>query len=547
MAKDKRTKVSIYLLKEKIAIEEAIKNLKKDPAEIGGGELYYRESFPNTPSWVETFFDNGIDEDRFKSQSSSIIYVRKVNINGNLRTFLLPFGYGHTMLNDIYCVDDFGLKLVLNIVESDTLKKISTKSLTSDPKNTTEQFSGQGETSGFGFDIEQDLLEEVTGKTKEEYTKLFGKGYVTGKTGFSISKKINIHNLEDFLRTCFKLYNKDSYKENFDFIDNIQLIKNTEELDNRIVAHINNEIFNNEIFNNEIFNNEISDNNIKLWLAIPEIIEWPNVSGFSFTNKNDRLVSDISYDNFQDALLNKRKKEFDLKDIKDWKVTAFREDTNQKYKNWSLYKCLCGEVSYPDEMKKKILSNGKWYNIEESFVKKVEDSYEKIMGHSYGIGGKLKNAERKEREDAYNLRMSQDRELGLIHMDNELIPYGGGPSKVEFCDLYDPKEKTFYHIKKYSSSRALSHLFAQGRVSGQLFLRDSEFRGEVMDRNSSLNLEDSPKASDYKIVYGIISNREESLNLPFFSKVNLRNEEKFLRYAYFDKVYLVKIQEDNPK
>ena len=78
------------------------------------------------------------------------------------RIFAIPFGYGHSMIDKINCVEDFGLKLVLNIVDRNSIRKIGKRTLSSDPKNTIEQLSKIGEISDFGIDIEQDLDRKST-------------------------------------------------------------------------------------------------------------------------------------------------------------------------------------------------------------------------------------------------------------------------------------------------------------------------------------------------------------------------------------------------
>ena len=51
-------------------------------------------------------------------------------------------------------------------------------------------------------------------------------------------------------------------------------------------------------------------------------------------------------------------------------------------------------------------------------------------------------------------------------------------SSKEFCDLYTV-DKDICHVKKYGQSGVLSHLFAQGVVSGELFRSDIKFRQKV--------------------------------------------------------------------
>lgn len=145
-------------------------------------------------------------------------------------------------------------------------------------------------------------------------------------------------------------------------------------------------------------------------------------------------------------------------------------------------------------------------------------------------------------ENEYNKAVATQ-DSNFCCMDRENISHGGGHSKIEFCDLYT-KDKTIIHVKHYGGSAVLSHLFAQGVVSGELFLADSKFREKVNDKLSqSHKIQDikiKPIASDYTIIYGIISSSEHDLEIPFFSKVSLKNAKRRLEtFGY--KVFVQKI------
>ena len=116
-------------------------------------------------------------------------------------------------------------------------------------------------------------------------------------------------------------------------------------------------------------------------------------------------------------------------------------------------------------------------------------------------------------------------------LDNDPIVHGGGHSKIEFCDLLS-RDRKIIHVKRYGNSSVLSHLFAQGVVSGELFISDPEFRAKLNDKlPADLRLPDPqsrPVADQYEVVYGIVSKSQRPLELPFFSKVSLRNARRRL-------------------
>jgi uncharacterized protein (TIGR04141 family) len=118
-------------------------------------------------------------------------------------------------------------------------------------------------------------------------------------------------------------------------------------------------------------------------------------------------------------------------------------------------------------------------------------------------------------------------------MDQKFLSY---PSKMEFCDLYKAN-KDICHIKKYGQAGALSHLFSQGLISGELFKMDEEFRKEVNKKlPARFKLADHTaklKEGEYRIVFGIISDRPSPLRIPFFSRLNFKNAARRLEaYGY---------------
>ncbi len=74
-------------------------------------------------------------------------------------------------------------------------------------------------------------------------------------------------------------------------------------------------------------------------------------------------------------------------------------------------------------------------------------------------------------------------------MDKKNIPYGGGYSRIEFCDLFS-KSKQMIHVKRYGGSSVLSHLFNQGLVSGECTPQDTVLSA-AKPMQGHVSLEDS--------------------------------------------------------
>ena len=520
MGIEKNNKISIYLKKTKVSPKEFLRK-ESDYKKIDLGDeifFYYEESKKNKPPWLKNFFNGKLDINFF-NQSSKGVCVVKSTIESKEIYFAIPFGYGHTMIERDNCVDDFGLKTVLNLVDENSIRRVRKKTLSSDLKNTDEQLSKIGNISNFGIDIEQDLIEEITGKPK---ASSFVNNTVTGKLAFTVSAKVNIDKVKEFLKKCFEYYNKKDYRENFAFIDQVKEIKDIKEWNEKLVAKLKDD----------------SLPDVSVWMAIPEIIEWEDVAGFSYSNKKEELVDDITIEGLKKSLTDCQKNNLNFDFLKKKKVHCFRSSSDQEYKDWSYFKCLYCEIT--KDGKQILLTNGKWYEVKQDFVDEVNKSYTEILGKSLC----RTFIECEEQESEYNEKLAES--IDGILMDKKNIKFAGHPNQVEFCDVYDTKYKAFIHIKKYRGSSVLSHLFSQGLVSGELFLSAPEFRKAVIEKEPLLSkylVDSDPMARDYKIIFGIIhKSSKEKFDLPFFSKVNLRNVVRRLKTFGFD-VYLIKIQQ----
>lgn len=510
MEKTPTNKLSIYLIKQEYSsAEDIFKDHEKLKVEkIGNvGDFYYGDSHVSAPSWVKKFFsesfDNSVEDDKLKiftASSKALLLVSEQS-----RVFVLTFGYGHTLLKPGVWEERFGLKVALSVVDSENLRSIDKKNMSIVPKLSKEQMTKDGTFADFGIDIEQDLIQGITGKSKNGD---FGQT-VTGKDALSISVKKDISNIKDFLKDCLQKYNSDDYKKDFGWIDHVSEMKDPkaiEELDNKLIEKIKNEDFE------------------KTWLAIPEIVPWENVSEFKFKKKS--FGDDIDLPTYLGFLTKEEKQNLSLDTVKNHFVDCISASTDDVMLSWKIYNCLCSEIE--NDGQTNVLSNGKWYQIDSHFAKSVSDSFESFRKQPAGIT--LPNCNKNEHEDKYNERVAKELS-DICNMDRKTINHGGANQKVEFCDLLT-KDKKLIHVKHYGASSVLSHLFSQGLVSGELLLSDPEFRKKLNDKlPTDYKLADSlekPKSSDYKVIFAIISKSESDLDIPFFSKVNIRNAKKRL-------------------
>ena len=166
---DKTNKPNIYLIREEHSSFDQI--IKPDlPEHIidDVGTFYLEESKTNQPSWLKNFFLDELNDFKLFTAGAKGLLLVSIPYKGKQRIFAVVFGHGRHLLNDGVTEERFGLKVVLNSVDPKSLISIDKTTLGSISKQSREQMSREGEAAAFGIDIEQDLINAVTGRSNEE-------------------------------------------------------------------------------------------------------------------------------------------------------------------------------------------------------------------------------------------------------------------------------------------------------------------------------------------------------------------------------------------
>ncbi len=515
--------LNLFLIKEQFKDDENI--IKKDLSSLKKievvysnthiGNLYIKPTFYNKPHWSNLFSEVNIPEldDLNISSASAVLLVRNEG-----RIFALVFGYGGYLLNRAATEERFGLKTTLNSIVPDSIRSIDRKIVDSLARHVREDVNRDTSFRNFGVDVEQDLLNAITGKSSLESlgTRL------TGKDNFVSSVKISLSDLIPFISTAYSQYQKKDYQDSFGWVDNIKDI-----VDPAIIEKLN------FLLIEEVKKGHQTD---KLWLAVPDLVPWARVLGFRFSKSNRHEIKpDLHINDFYNSL--QQPDQLKTETLKQKTAYCYDVEKEQPFFEWSVYRCICFEVELEDNTY--ILNDGKWYRINPEFVSNVDDYISKINASSLHLPEYTHHKSEKE----YNKAVSKKDPNIYAFMDSKLIKYGGGYSSLEFCDVFT-KEGQIIHVKKYGGSSVLSHLFSQGAVSAELFLLDGGFRKEVNkilpETHKHLVQVEQPDPRKYEIAFCIISRSKNKLKLPFFSRINLRTWARRLNGFGFN-VTLTKI------
>ena len=499
----KANKVSVYLIKDTEDIDSFLKE-QQEGISLCGGRLFFNSRPISKPKWVKDFFDdNEAIIDTFKVASAQALFAKSVDIGGQSKLFAISFGSGYHMIKKSAIVPNFGLKIVLNTIDETRIKKIDTHSIASVPKHKSEQVTKVGELREFSVNYETDILTGITGsidkKTQEELYDKFGIN-ITGKDSLSASIKFNADTIEEFLITAYSYYNSDEYKvKGFGWIDNIQKVSNKDSLYDRLNENLDTALA------------HLEDYRDKIWLAVPEIINWEQISGFYYGTDKENLKEDLSLSDIECDL--------SVETLRSIRVCALEVETDRNAYEWSALDCLYAEIEFDNEIYMFINSN--WYKIDMSFKDRTNQKFQENLERPCPNIAWV-NYSQGQAENIYNIALSGNIPRSIC-LDAKNIQYGGGHSQVELCDVFDVEGHSLICVKKYAGSAVLSHLFNQGYVSANLLYNDQEFRNAALNKIREQQPEIVELPNVENIVFVVLSNKtdESSQNLPFFSKLTL--------------------------
>ncbi|RUO59205.1 TIGR04141 family sporadically distributed protein [Pseudidiomarina marina] len=521
--KTRKEKLSIYLAKRGVGSDASkVINLEnsKPPIEmkVQGLEttLYVKKEPPKPPPpWTRLFTEHQeLPDDLFGSRRAvGAAFV--ANLKDKL--FILTFGTGFHLVKNEAIERDFGLRVTLNSVDSDKLRSLDKANYDLNPLNSRTQSSIDLGVFDLDVDSEMDMLYAVTGVSR---VPEFGS-HVTGRDALTLVLDINLKQLKDVLLEALNKYEEDLPKE-FEWVENIQRVKDKELL---------------EVLDLELDDVLSKSEFQKMWIGEPEIIDWENQIGYSFdlyqkTPRHVVLKIEDLVQYFKNKGISLTTENLKLQTI------HINDNEYNSVKKWSAYRCLYAEVSAGKEQY--ILRNGQWYIVNSNFVEYIDKYLEGFDPYDFEFP-----VYSHDREEDYNDFIA-DTHDNIELMDKKFVKVGGPYDKLEFCDLIRDSYELI-HVKYYRSSSTLSHLFSQGYVASEAFIGDSAFRkrlNEKLPDSTKLKCTDSrPDPSSYRIVYAIATNKSVPKELPFFSKVTLKNALKTLKTLNY-KVSVTSIKVD---
>jgi uncharacterized protein (TIGR04141 family) len=514
--------LSIFLANEGTSDDNLLDDSRESiatPLKVGGVDaMLHTISNPARPPKWASFFADATDVKSLGLRTASASAVLALRVKDRL--FAIAFGYGRHLVNPLVIESSFGLRVTLNAVATDKIRSIDKKAFEGISTHTREQASKDTSIADFGLDVERDVLRAVVGTPSDTMlgTRLAGMDALTATC------QVSLDTLPVLLNAYLEKSAETTYKDRYPWVDNIKEVR-----EKRLKNQLDDELL-----------KVLADrDNPKTWLGIPDLIDWNDIEGFRYSAaESAETFPDLHLRDYLDKILRTIPS---LPMLRNHRVHGIRATTNQPFEKWQVYRCLYAEVTLAQQTY--LLTGGAWYSVDRDFMEMVNNAVDEIPESNFVP---LEYTEGDD-EAEYNVKLANS--FGdACCLDGQTVQYGGGRSKVEFCDVLLPS-KQLLHVKRYAgSSGVLSHLFAQGVVSATSFIRDAAFREKVNELLPPAlrlaNTTTQPIASEYEVAYVIASRSPKPLTpstLPFFSRVTLRNAHRSLVSMGF-RVSLTKAQ-----
>lgn len=493
------------------------------------GRFYRAPTVPKTPDWVG-FIEPIVAGSLGDVRSSSVSGLLLIRVEG--RIFGFTFGFGRSLLDLSRIEHRFGLKVALNRVDPTQLRSLDTKAFEDLVVTTTTQVSKNAELPAFGVDVSRDILRAATGEPRD---KTFAKR-LSGSDGLVLNLETDAADLGALCAELLTAHSEDGYKADFDWIDQLMLVKDPRLIDSLDQAMVR-----------ELAGAEA----VGTHMAVPEPINWEDIDAFKVAGAGRQEYDDLDLAAYLSDLGDERSA-LTLERLKDRRVSVRYARSDRFESKWSLYKCLVSEQRVDEALY--VLIEGRWFGVSGSLVEDVDRFVEHIAEPAVTLPASRPG----EKEGAYNKRVAEESDGAVVSLDAKIKRPGGAASGIELCDLLS-QDGEFIHVKRKARSATLSHLFAQGSVSATTFFSDGTFRDQIREAIDKFEDMDArgkwlglvpPGSGDvdrsrYCVTYAVVanSNRPGREWLPFFSKLNLMQHGRQLS-AYGFRVALGRVEID---
>ncbi|MBX3673099.1 MAG: TIGR04141 family sporadically distributed protein [Burkholderiales bacterium] len=506
---EKRFDVSVYLIKaSQVSVAEstlfppsASPQILRD--DIPGGKFMALPVDAGAPKWasfVETLLPSGRNVDVLAQTPGGLLWIPHRS-----KRFLFTFGHAHAKLREEWLEPEFGKKVALSTIPQGQVVEVRAEQVFARWHISSERAPRASAVREFGFESDRDLVAAVEGVPSAMYLDSLGSK-VRGGTALRIG--LYFSKLLPTLDVIAERFDSNDYKNTWPQVDNLVVVR-----DALLSASLDKEL--DTIFGKPHVADRIS-------LAAPAVKSGEKPYPHHFViGRMGKAVATAPYlliGNWEAHLRGLGKKMSVATALES--PVHLLDESQDEFDTCTMYQCLGTEVSLRGQPF--VLSSGVWYEARRDFVKATNLLISSIITTSYALPA----WNQVDDEGRYNENAAAaDKALWLF--DKKLVNFGGGHSRLEFCDLMHLKSRTLYFVKHPSGSASVSHLCEQVRRTAENFFSiDGSFRKKlstnIVKQNKTKNvswLANRPKRQEWQLC--LVSMGKPADKFPFFAKCGI--------------------------
>ncbi|WP_282287154.1 TIGR04141 family sporadically distributed protein [Pseudomonas sp. PS02302] len=455
------------------------------------------------PKWLAAAHTLVPTEEKPNATSQSPSAIIWINHRG--KTFALTFGHAHSRLKEEWIEPDFGKIIALSTIPQNQVQEVKAEQVFAKRHIASERAPQASSAKEFGFESDRDLVSAVEGTPEARYQNTLGEK-IRGGTALKI--EIQIHRILETIDLLIERHESNEHLDRWPQANNLSPVKDTDKV--LILDGILNSILCS------------TDANLKITLAAPNEKNgekpYPHhfvIGRISSTPATSPYLSLSSCKQYLDS----KKLPMNLENSYGTTINMLDEN-RERIGSCSMYSCIGAEVS--EDGKTYIISSGHWYLANHQFIEQTHKTLQTLSPPPYLLG----TWDKKSHEGEYNeTACLSDSSLWLF--DKELVNFGGGTSRFEFCDIMHWPTRTLYFVKHPAGSAGVSHLCEQTRRTAEIFFSaDDSYRKKLAERIQKMGkswdtswILSQPKRHEWNLCLALMG--KDHMALPFFAKCGI--------------------------
>jgi uncharacterized protein (TIGR04141 family) len=499
-----RLGVSVFLLK-KSKTAEAQRHLENAGVavyplveRIPGGAFITLPAEAEPPKWLKPISIADGDAPQLEGQSpGALLWVPRGD-----KTFVFSFGYGHSKVSDEWVVPDFGKTVALAVVPQGQVREVRAEQVFAKRHIASERAPRASAVREFGFEPDRDLVSAVEGVPESKYWPAFGKKV---RGGVSFRFELDFDQLIQTLDQIAERFDSNDHLRRWPQANNLVSVRDADQIE-RLDALLDANLA-----------KPNAAHSISLAAPSERSGEKPYPQHFVIGRMSAEPATSpyLTFASWK-RHLKASGMALGLEAATVTRVHLLDED-KKVIESCSMYQCVGAEVSLGGVTH--VLSSGNWYAADLQFIASTNAMLATLTAPAHALAA----WNSVDHEGPYNAGACvADPALWLF--DKELVSFGGGASRFEFCDMMHWPTRTLYFVKHPAGSAGVSHLCEQVRRTAEIFFStDPSYRKKLEERISEVGkgwdvtwLAAQPKRHEWHLCLVLMGKQVSAL--PFFAK-----------------------------